>query len=395
MAVEHIVELSSPDFGGKSTQASILTYGNYSFVHNFGGFSNYSDRIPHGLNLNEDWNWWFRDTSFQLLGSAIVSAYNARTNAIAGSSYDIAVAERGASMVKAQLAANFATREDAEVLDFIEIVEDYAKTEIVLSNTPRTELYLKPDPVYQSRVAQLLEFTRNLNTTGAQFSPQQTDFYVTYQGKLREALEHYSSIDKLGEITVDASALDVNNTIRSFESLADLRLPTLLSPANRYIGLSGLSESGKSKIAEILAKDHGFMRFKLSFFNALARTEKSIGSPTIVANKILQFLIENKHINRASFESFHGPHLATELKLLLGDRWLNVYTDVEDGARQQRLLEQFPDSDPNDLLANQVAKDYAKNLAGVQHNKDFADIVLDNNSSIDKSIKFLLDQITL
>jgi dephospho-CoA kinase len=106
-------------------------------------------------------------------------------------------------------------------------------------------------------------------------------------------------------------------------------------------------------------------------------------------------LAENKHIRKASFESFHGPQLAAELKLLLGNRWLTVFVDADEATRQQRLLAQFPGTDPEDLLSEQALKDKIKEQASVQDNRAIADIVIDNNGSIDASVRHLLQKVSL
>lgn len=112
---ERIIEISGRDYIGKSTQADMLTYWSLQNCKNFGGFGSFAHGIPNNQTEEELWNWWFRDTSFDELSDALVNAYLSRQDAVLNAPHDFVVVERGASMIGAQIAANFSTRTETAV----------------------------------------------------------------------------------------------------------------------------------------------------------------------------------------------------------------------------------------------------------------------------------------
>lgn len=395
---QHLIEISGPDYVGKSTQAELLTYATGRFAHNFGGYGGYSDKLPSQLSADEDFAWWFRDTNLPQLGNALIGAYHNRARVALASPHELKVVERGATMVRAQLAANFATRREVDITEVVDEVDALVVPRLgTVPASARTEFYLSEQPAWTAQTHKLRQHGRQFKPDGNGYSEAQNAFYAQYMHNVRSALAHYHAqgTGMMQHVAVDRSAVDVQNLIRSNSALTSLHLPILLNHPHHYVGLAGMSESGKSSLAANLAALHGFARFKLGFFNEATRQDTAYGKPSAIALRIAHFLVTNRFIQRASFESFHDPRLSAELKLLLGDHWTTVYLETPADTRQARLLAESPHIDPRVLLAEQGAKDARKSFHGTPGHATIADIIIQNTGSPEEATARLVDHLKL
>lgn len=388
----YIVEVSGADRTGKTTQAELLTYETQGRrIHNLGSFASYASRIPRFENPQDHFNWWFVDSCIDELSGALVEAYNDRYIAAEQSEAELAVVERGEAMLRSQIAALLAVRNGDDVVNSIDqanhIVGSRAytgsqaeKTEVLLINTPNREAYKKK---YENVI-------RSSNTEGGQFTLEQNELYSRYTDNLNRALgyvAHTTCIQYVG-----SSAVATQNTLRS--GLSYVKLPRLFPQDPSFLGLAGLSESGKSAIAEELAASYGFTRLKIGYFNERNRQQsEGYGSPQKIALDIVHFLATNRHIEKATLESLHGPELSAELKMILGDMWNSAYIKLDDTERLRRLLLQFPDKEADVLIAEQREKDMTKLDAGVAKYISQADIVVDNSGSLEDSTRQIIESI--
>lgn len=295
---QRIIEISGRDYIGKSTQADMLTYWSLQYCKNFGGFGSFAHGIPNNQTEAEQWNWWFRDTSFNELSDTLVNAYLSRQDAISKAPHDLVVVERGASMIGAQIAANFSTRTETEVEENLERATEATKlTTRPIANMQKDEFVLQEDDSWQNRVGHMHDYLRRANAKGTPYSRDQQDFYKQYQRNLAKALLLLSDINNTTLSEVDGAAVDVQNKIRSHERIRDLRLPTILEQEPVVIGLSGLSEAGKGSVAQFMSEHYDFTRLKLGFFNEISRDKESYGDVRTIAMNALHFIACNRHLS--------------------------------------------------------------------------------------------------
>jgi len=376
-----IIEFSGPDYTGKSTQAEMLTFETWhNHVHNFGSFGGYGEGFPQGLNAQEHFDWWFNTSSLDEMVNALTSAYLDRDHQAINGQIDVAVYERGQSMIKAQLAANFATRASDDVSNYIDIISEVVDSKLsgLDSKNKRTEVFLTVDTDWRERQQKYRSYVRSITTPTGEFSDSQNEFYSAYLYNLEKALGLLSKDNNL-VVAVDGPALDVNNRLRASQDIFGGQLPALLPQDPLVLGLAGLSESGKSHIAGLLQVEHGFTRLKMGYFNEAQRhPDVKYADPSRIALHVLHFIATNRHLSRVSLESLHGPHINAELKSLLGERWKSIFIDLNQTTRIERLRQQYPDIDDILLLQQQIAKDAIKREAGVESYRDYADVVVDN-----------------
>jgi len=147
-------------------------------------------------------------------------------------------------------------------------------------------------------------------------------------------------------------------------------------------------------IAEELSRKHGFTRLKLGFFNETARlqSEEYFGDPHVIAMNALRFIANNRHLERITFESFYGPHLASEFLTLLGsDRWKTIMLEVPDEVRRQRLIAQFPTANIDQIMEDQDRKDQQKLAQGILEYMEIADLRVDNSGTINQTVDRIIE----
>jgi dephospho-CoA kinase len=393
---EHIIEISGVDYIGKTTQASLLTYGAHVLTRNMGGLGAYSEGFPDSQNKQECWGWWFEDTTLRQIGGTIISAYNARLAQAEASPHAYVSMERGATMSKAQLTANFATRRETDIDNVVDEIDAFVGPRLrrpEAGTVREVVLFGGSDMQNKPELLACKTFGRTSKEERDAHQSAQNDFYDQYQKNLAVALLHYTTEESSPttfRVDVNDAAVDVQNAIRSHASLSDINLKPLLDDDAVYLGLAGLSESGKSQVAVELANNNGFTRFKLGFFNQLHQSNEVYAPPTDVARSIVRFLAGNPQIKKATFESFHNPKLSAELKLLLGRRWYTVLVDATPETRAARLQQQFPEIDPAVLEQQQAGKDTIKSQQSVQAHDAIADIKVDNNGSLESTMKQII-----
>ena len=156
--------------------------------------------------------------------------------------------------------------------------------------------------------------------------------------------------------------------------------------------LSGLSESGKSSVAEAFCSYHGTahaFRAKIVYFNNLIseRLGKSI-YPLPEREQALYLLHELERFSTAHYwlrlitiESMHRHTVVKWLKVYLGDKLRIIFVDTADAKRFERSL----------LTADMiVSNDILKRERGVESIRPDADLVLDNNGTFAETMSRLL-----
>lgn len=392
---ERIIEISGRDYIGKSTQADLLTYWSLQNCKNLGGLGSFARGIPTHQTEQEQWNWWFRDTSFEELSGTLVDAYVSRQDAASKAPHDFVVVERGASMIPAQIAANFSTRTETAVEENVDRAMETTALTRRAAHSPRDEFVLQEESTWQNKIKHMHDYLRRANSKNAPYSIAQQDFYEQYQKNLAKVLQLISDTNDAVAIDVDGAAVDVQNKIRSHERIRDLRLPMILEREPVVVGLSGLSEAGKGSVAQYMSEQYGFTRLKLGFFNEISRDGEHYGDARTIAMNALHFIACNRHLERITFESLHGANLAAELKIMLGDRWKTVFIELADEERIDRLHSEKPSVDLEILANEQQEKDNDKIIAGILGCKALADVVVDNSGELSETVDTIVKEINL
>ncbi|KAL9038063.1 MAG: hypothetical protein Q9180_003362 [Flavoplaca navasiana] len=196
------------------------------------------------------------------------------------------------------------------------------------------------------------------------------------------------------KINPRASIRDVQNELR--EVLLQYTGNCLFTPMlHRLDGLyiiSGLSESGKSSVAEGLCSHYGVslaFRAKIAYFNNMI--SEKLGKPVYCipekdqAQNLLHELerFSNNHywLKIMTVESMHRHLVAKWLKTWLGDKVQVIYIDASDAKRFERAL----------IAPEEVARnDDLKKERGVEMIRSKADLVLDNNGSFGDTLESLI-----
>jgi len=324
-----IVEVSGADYTGKTTHADLLTFTPGVDVHNFGGKKHYSDMWPPLMTPAEDWEWWFRETSLSELGAVLLDGYTRRQEVAYASDYDIAVVEKGAVMVRSQLAANFATRNEVGVDHFVEEADAFVSNH---STDPdagrrRLEVVLESDEQWQSCQANAMPYIRNGRDLDSRYSGEQNEFYARYLQNLRQAIRHFHS----GEvIPVNRSTIEVQDEIRALLANKGLPFAPILGHRPLVVGITGQHDSG-SIVSEVLEQDFNFVPQQIP---SPGENNPQIpgnvrGGYHAAAIRIIGQLVERPDVSRVLLGSEPCIQLSAELRTLMDTRWRLIFVDDE------------------------------------------------------------------
>ena len=221
--------------------------------------------------------------------------------------------------------------------------------------------------------------------------------YAHYQRLLQTELLNQEA-RKMYQHTIQVSEADSYSKLQDmlrraiFEETKNPLFQPMLHPIQAIYGFSGLSEAGKSRLAEAfcstLGTQRGF-RAKIVYFNDMVSQKLGKSIYTLPEkDQALYLLHELESFARAHYwlrvitiESLHRASVTHLLKSWLGDKFQVVYIDVDDSRRLSRSLVTMDELRRNDHL---------KRERGVKKIAAEADFVLDNNGSVVDSLESLL-----
>ena len=229
--------------------------------------------------------------------------------------------------------------------------------------------------------------------------PQTVDErYRLYQTLLQAELRRQED-DGFYQHTITAcgseSYRDVQNQIREIirSKTKDPRFIPMLHNLERVYAFGGLSEAGKSSLAQNLC-DHygsrGAFRGKIVFFNDIAsdKMEKCVYSllekeqALCLFHELEAFSYRHYWLRVMSIESLHRDNMTMWLKTWLGDKMRIIYIDTALEQRVQRSCDPYQDL---------VARDRMKEERGAHLIRQRADLVLDNNGTFEDSVVKMMD----
>ena len=221
--------------------------------------------------------------------------------------------------------------------------------------------------------------------------------YRLYQRLLQTELQ-YQEENKVYQYTVVAGGPDTHRAVQDqirgiIRSHTDIRpFAPMLHNLTRVFAFGGLSEAGKSSLAQSLCTTYGpdvALRGKIAYFNDVASDKigKSVYAlpekeqALCLLHELEQFSLRHYWLQFITIESLHRDTMTMWLKTWLGDKLQIIYVDTSDEGRLQRSLV------PHDTVA---ANDATKRSRGADLIRERADLVLDNNGTFETSVKNLL-----
>ena len=324
------IGINGIDNSGKSTHVRILPFFSANDVRVMESLSRYVPELA--LLPRESFQWWMGSSPVDFC-HAIAAGVRARINDVRD---DICILNRGTFMFKAVCLAKWSMHETRMSVPRL---SEYVSGIFCKHGVSEDEVnvLLTKDQRYIERTKTLRSFVTTSAHKASPFNQEENRLYDRYQSHLAEAVEQImSESGVIITVPVGSSILAVQNAIRT-ELNAVIGKPVFISLAaktDRVVGLSGMSESGKSTMAEKLVAESGGFRLKLNFFNFEPMPDCS--QEESIAVKLLLFCHTHYFRRHFTIESLHGIALSAYLKLFFGDMFQIVYLDTPFDERARR-----------------------------------------------------------
>ena len=384
--MSYTVSLNGADNVGKTTQIELLP--SHYTVSKVEGLHESNPKIGdmHRQGLLRDW-WW--DSSNEEFTCSIFGALRRRHwDSMAGEHSVVTVFDRGAAMFEAVAIAVIAIKSSDRNLDKARTVF----TEIVEKNNLQ---------VPRERLAILLKhgdsLEESVQITMSREGDTGNERYRLYQFLLQSELERQERsgvYQQVVRVESASSTEDVQDKVREVilrYTKNQLFLP-IMHNVDYIYAFSGLSESGKSSVAQAFCSHYGTtraFRAKIVYFNDLIseRLGKSVYSVSEKEQALYLFhefeRFSNDHywLRLITIESMHRHSVARWLKEWMGTKLQVIYIDTTEVKRFQRALV------PREAV---ISNDKLKRERGVELIRSDADLVLDNNCTFAVTMSTLL-----
>lgn len=340
----------------------------------------------HRRGLLQDW-WW--QSSNEEFACAIFGALARRYwGSIAGEHSVITVFDRGTSMFEAVAVAVIAIKSPDPDLN-------KARTAL---HTILEEHHLQAP---KEKLAILLKHGESLEEsvqiTMSRESDPGDERYRLYQRLLQSELqrqERSGVYQQVIRVEATSSIGDVQDRLRDVilrYTQNQLFLP-MMHKVDRIYAMSGLSESGKSSVAEAFCSHHGTaqaFRAKIVYFNDLISERLGMSVYSLpereqalrLLHELERFSNDHYWLRLITIESVHRHSVVTWLKTWIGKKLQVIYIDTADVKRFERAL-----ITPEAIASN----DNLKRERGVELIRSSADLVLNNNGTFSDTVSNLL-----
>ncbi|KAK3363929.1 hypothetical protein B0T25DRAFT_55873 [Lasiosphaeria hispida] len=342
-------------------------------------------------------DWWWKSSADEFVSGIFKAVVRRHSRAVdAGSSaHRLAVLQCGANMFEAVALAMIAIKEKHEDLAVAKAAFDIIIAKLGLT-IPREH-----HAILIKHHADLDDAAETPPGGESSPSPVERD-HKRYQEMLRRALRMQESSGQYDFVCVvpgEHSQRQIQDAIRGYISSATI-LPDLLKPTFERIktiyALAGLSECGKSTVADMIHKAHGTSgaRLKMSYFLDRASNELGYDVYSLSGERRAAALLRGLdafarchwYLSTLTIESVHRYDSIAALKSYLGPLLQIIYIDANEELRLERS------GRPRTRLEQ---KDAAKKGRGAERVKEIADVVIDNNGpkeSLEDALRALLQR---
>ena len=371
----HTLSLNGADNVGKTTQLELLP--SHYTISKVSGLHDSDKKIGEMYRQGILQKWWWESSNEEFTCSIFGALGRRHWDSIANEHSVITVFDRGIFMFEAVVVAVIAVKSADH---------DLCKARTVL-DTILEKYHLQ---VPKERLAILLRHGDSLEESVQITMSREGDpgdqRYRLYQLLLQSELERqeqsgvYQHVIKVGATTSIGDVQDELREVILCYTQNQLFLPVFHNIHYIY-ALSGLSESGKSSVAEAFCSHYGpeqAFRAKIVYFNNVIseRFGKSVYDLPEKEQALLLFheleRFSNGHywLRIITIESMHRYSVAKWLKTWIGRKVQVIYIDAADVKRFERALVSREAVISNDEL---------KRERGVELIRSDADLVLDNN----------------
>ncbi|GJC88094.1 hypothetical protein ColLi_10932 [Colletotrichum liriopes] len=344
-------------------------------------------------------DWWWKSSADEFVSEIFKAVVRRHSRAVdAGSSaHRLAVLQCGANMLEAVALVMIAIKEKHEDLAVAKAAFDIIIAKLGLTIPREHHAILIRHDTDPDDTAETPPGVENSP------SPRPVDRDdERYREMLRRALRMQESVDQYDYVCVvtgGRSQRQIQDDIRGYLRSAGI-LPDLLKPTFKGIktiyALAGLSECGKSTVADMIHKAHGTsgVRLKMSYFLDTASNELGYDIYSLSGDRRAAALLRGLdaygrchwYLSTLTIESVHRYDSIAILKSYLGPLLQIIYIDTNEEIRLQRS------GRPKTRLEQ---KDAAKKERGAEGVKKIADVVIDNNgpkTSLEDELRALLQR---
>ena len=380
------ISLNGADNVGKTTQISLLPC--HYTVCKPGGLHESDNDIGEMHRQGRLQHWWWNSSDEDFVCSIFSALARRHTASLANEHSLVTLFDRGVAMFEAVATAVIAVKSFQGNLD---------KARVTLG-TILEEHHLQ---VPREHLAILLKhgdsLEESVRITMSREEYQEDQRYRQYQTLLQSELQRqeqgeiYQQVIKIG---ATSSVSDTQNEIREIirRHSDNLLFQPMLHNLECVYALSGLSESGKSSIAEAFCCHHGSaraFRAKIVYFMSLIsdRLGRSVYDLSAkeqalhLLHEIDRFSVSHYWLRIITIESMHQHSVAKWLKMWAGQKLQVIFIDTPEAKRLQRAL-----ITPEELFRN----DGLKRERGVEMIREDADLILDNDGKFDETLSKLL-----
>lgn len=310
--------------------------------------------------------WWFAESSTAEHVELVAASHRARR---AGSG-PIALEDRGWPMLLATCAATAVVKDRLDPVRALEKVTtlagpapaDRAETHILLRHTDT-------GPAQEARLAL------------ARDPHPPSGWYGDYQRALAEILDIQVERGGYDAVLVRGpdAILPVQRRLRAAATEHGFAVtPLPAATPSRVWVLGGMSESGKSTLGALLAREHGAARLKIGWLLEIAALRAGVPNPYTAwdepeqATRLLEEILRFASANKApliTVESAHRYEATAHLRRCFGEVCQVVFVDADPSTRRDRAVE-----DPASL----AHRDAVKADRGADRIRELADVVVDN-----------------
>ncbi|KAG8529858.1 uncharacterized protein KY384_005339 [Bacidia gigantensis] len=379
------VSFNGADNTGKTTQIGLLPH---AFGIMFAGSLHDCDtKMSQVVQSGKFRDWWWDSTDEDFVCTIFGALGRRYWNSLAAEHISIIVFDRGTTMFHAVAVAMLAIkREDHDLIRartrLREIQRQYAL------RVPQEQL------VILLKHGKSLE--ESVNITVQREDGAVDERYFQYQTLLQTELQHqedeglYQHIVTIGEQETHG---EVQKKVREIilSRTHDSRFAPMLHGLTRIYAFGGLSEAGKSSLAQGMCDLYGSklaFRSKIVHFDDMAseKLKKSIYSldekeqALSLLHELESFAHRHYWLKIITIESLHRNTMTMWLKTWLGDKLQIIFVDTSDDRRLERSC------DPYRVM---MSKDMVKRERGAHLIRGHADLILNNDGTFEESMRRL------